>query len=96
MKTIDTNKEGSITFNSNFYIVIGNNGNHIGRNRVWDVCSEGYNIKIVAINKLRQYVAEDGDMKYGLKPGRVVSSEELAEMIDSNETVNFRNCYDIA
>ncbi len=95
MKTIETNNEGSLTFMANFYIMIGNNGNHTGRNRVWAVCSHGYEMKIAAINQLRKYVAEDGDMKYGLIPSMVVSNEELAEMIDSNEVVKFRNCYEI-
>jgi len=95
METIETS-EGSVTFRANFYIVIGNNGNHRGHNRIWEVCSYGYEMKIAAINKLRQYIAEDGDMKYGLKPGVVVSPKELAEMINSEEQVIFRNCHDIS
>jgi hypothetical protein len=94
MKTLETT-HGSLTFRANFYIVIGNNGNHTGHNRKWNVCLDGYEMKIVALNKLRQYVAEDGDMKYGLTPGMVVSADELAAMIDSDEQVLVRNCRDI-
>lgn len=95
MKTRFKTTSGNLTFNANFFIAIGNNGNHIGYNRVWKISDFGYETKISAINTLRKYVSENGNMKFGLTPSRVVSASELVEMIESNEIVNFRNCRDI-
>ena len=85
----------TLNFNQPFFIVIGNNGNHTGINRIWDVCSYGYPTKIAAINEQRNITANNGDIKYGLTPCRVVSATELSEMIQSEERVNYLNCFDI-
>jgi len=90
MRTIN-----NLIFGKNFYIIIGNNGNHTRHNRIWQVCNNGYDMKIVAINQLRKYIAEDGDMKYGLKPSKIVTPEELRKIIESEEIVNFMDCFDI-
>jgi hypothetical protein len=94
MKTLETS-QGSLTFLAKYYILMSNNGNHTGHNRIWTVCKYGFDIKIVALNKLRQFIAEDGDMKYGLTYSKIVTPEELVEMIESDEQVNYHNCIDI-
>ena len=90
-------KTENLVFHANYYIIIGNNGNHTGYNRVWSVFSNGYPTKIAAINDLRKATAENGDIKFGLTPIRVVSAAELEDIINtSTEQVRTFNCHDIS
>jgi len=85
-----------LLFKKPFYVLVGNNGNHVGINRKWDVVVDGFDTKIAAINKLRQITAMDSDIKFGLTPIKVVSINELRQIIEeSDEVVNYFGCFDI-
>ena len=95
MKTIET-KKGTITFEKEFYVIVSNNGNHAGSKRIWNVWSNGYEMKIKALNELRREIANNGDLKYGLKQSRIVTPEQLAEIINSDNIVKFMDCFDLS
>jgi hypothetical protein len=95
MKTITTGNE-KITFNTKYFIIQGNNGNHTGYNRHWVINAEGYNTKKEAEKVYRQMVGENGDIKHGLTPLRIVKAEELIEIYESQERIKFFNCFDIS
>ena len=93
--TINTGKE-SITFEKKYFIIQGNNGNHTGYNREWKINAEGYNTKKEAEKVYREMVRENGDIKYGLTPLRIVTALELVDIYESPERIKFFNCFDIS
>jgi len=95
MKTIETDK-GTLIFNSNFYVIVSNNGNHTGHNRIWTLWAYGYDMKIAALNDLRKEISNNSDMKFGLTFSKIVTPEELCEIINSDEVVKYLNCFDIS
>lgn len=95
MKTITTGNE-QITFNAKYFIIQGNNGNHTGHNRQWVINAEGYKTKKEAEKVYREMVRENGDIKYGLTPLRIVTADELIEIYESQERIKFFNCFDIS
>lgn len=95
MKTINTGNH-EITFNAKYFIIQGNNGNHTGYNRQWIINAEGYKTKKEAEKVYREMVRENGDIKHGLTPLRLVTPEELVEIYESDERISFFNCFDIS
>ncbi len=92
--TINTGNE-SISFEKKYYIIQGNNGNHTGYNREWKINADGYSTKKEAEKVYREMVNENGDIKYGLTPLRIVTASELIEIYESQERIKFFNCFDI-
>jgi len=93
-KTFTTEK-GTITFSAKYFIIQGNNGNHTGYNREWKINSEGYKTKAEANKVYKKMVNENGDIKYGLTPLRIVTADELMEIYEGQEKIKFFNCFDI-
>ena len=90
-----TTEEGTITFNSKYFIIQGNNGNHTGYNREWEINAEGYKTKAEANKVYKEMANENGDIKYGLTPLRIVTADELIEIYNGSERIKFFNCFDI-
>lgn len=92
--TIEIGNE-SITFDKKYFIIQGNNGNHTGNNRQWTINAEGYSTKKEAEKVYREMTRENGDIKYGLTPLRIVTAQELIEIYESPEKISFFNCFDV-
>jgi len=73
-----TTEEGTITFNSKYFIIQGNNGNHTGYNREREINAEGYKTKAEA-NKVYKEMANENGAKEGDE--QLEDVEELEEEI---------------
>lgn len=93
-KTLTTGTQ-TIVFSQKYYIIKGNNGNHVGYNRQWEISAEGYKTKTEAKQIYKEMVAENGDIKHGLTPLRIVTPSELMEIYNGEERISFFNCFDI-
>ena len=58
-----------------------------GYNRQWVINAEGYSTKKEAEKVYREMVRENGDIKYGLTPLRIVTALELVDIYESPEPV---------
>lgn len=95
-KAIYEVEKGKITFNSKYYIIQGNNGNHTGYNREWVINQVGYDSKKEANKVYKEMVKDNGDIEFGLTPLRIVTPNELIDIYESNERISFFNCFDIS
>ena len=86
----------TINYHKKFYVIQGNNGNHTGHNRMWTFWQYGYDFKIAALNDVRHEISNNGDMKYGLTPIRIVTPEQIEEIRESDEQISLYNCSDIS
>jgi len=95
MKTLKTESGNFLTFLRNYYIIEGNNGNHAGYNRIWTVWDNAFNTKKEANKAHKEGVKENGDVEYGLTPLLIRTPEEIIEIINSSERINYHGSHDI-
>ena len=88
-------EKGKITFNSKYFIIQGNNGNHTSYNKEWVINQKGYDTKKEANKVYKEMENENVDIKYGLTPLRIVSPMELIDIYEGQEKISFRYCLDI-
>lgn len=70
-------------------VVISNNGNHTGHNRIWTLIDSFLN-KELAIEKIQEIEEENSDVKYGLTTCKIVTKEDIEEMKEEgNILINF-------
>lgn len=88
-------EKGQITFNSKYYIIQGNNGNHTSYNREWVINQKGYDTKKEANKVYKEMIKENVDTEFGLTPLRIVTPIELIDIYEGQEKISFYNCLDI-
>ena len=90
-----TTKCECITFYKKYFIIVSNNGNHSGYNRKWNIESFGYKTMLDAKKAKRAVIVNDAEVENGLKYVRIVNPEDIINIIESEERIDFSGCLEI-
>jgi hypothetical protein len=93
MKTLTTESKKSLTFEKKYFVLQGNNGNHHGHNRIWSIWGNAFDTKKEANKTCKNTAQENGDIKFGLTPLRICTAEEIIEIINSEERINYSDSH---